>query len=226
MDREYEASMSASELKPKLVSPHMLPQLNETVCGCRCGCGCGCAGHGSGERVSGSDTAVETSESDDDEGFSSGFQTFDDNHDGGVASQAYHTVLSPRVLSRQRIVWLMDRTEDLQIGEPLAGWEQVLALPPLYDGYDDLPESLVNEAPGTESQSNAVSDHESVQMMSPGPGIGTWLDPEKTWVDDVQLVYYFNVRPLRLSAEYQHARGRAVEHLLVRDEESFLDEKR
>lgn len=217
MDHDDEAVMSMSEPRPTVVSPHVPSQLNETIYGCRCGCGCGCAGRGDGhdcDRVSNCPTAVNSDSSDD---------GHDNRLDDDVAGQAIDTILSPHGLSHQRIALLLERAENLQLGTPLVGGEQLSARPQLHDDCEVLSESLFNEAPNTEDYSDAVSDRRSVQMVSPGPGIGAWLIAERTWVQEVELVYFFNARPLRLSAEYQHARGKAVEHLLVPDEVSFAD---
>ncbi|KAF9699321.1 hypothetical protein EKO04_002592 [Ascochyta lentis] len=226
MDYNYETSMSASEFRPMTVSPSMSPQLNKTICGCRCGCGCGCAGHGNVDvcaRVSDveSETAVESSNSDDDQGFSPGPEAHNNRLNGHATDQSYHSLLSPHALSHRTIVWLLDGAEDLDHSELLTGWEQVSARLPLHESCENLPESLSNEPCSTGPRSNEASDHRSIQRISPGPGIGGWFIPESTWVEDVQLVYYFDVRPLRLSAEYQHARGKAVAHLVTPDELSF-----
>jgi hypothetical protein len=226
MDHDYKTLVSATELRPVVVSPHKSPQLNETICGCRCGCGCGCAGHGNdddSERVSDTETAINSNNSDDDERFPSDRRTRDRCRDSRVACQPVQPVLSPQSLSHQRIVWLMGRTEGARHGESPIDWDQTSARLTLDESQEDLSGSLDNEPCSIEARSNQVSDNGSIQRMSPGPEIGSWLVPERMWVQEVQLVYYFNVRPLRLSAEYQHARGRAVEHLLVRDEVCFAD---
>ncbi|KAF2627764.1 hypothetical protein BU25DRAFT_410420 [Macroventuria anomochaeta] len=226
MDQSYESLMSMSEVRPMIVSPHMSPQLNETICGCRCGCGCGCAGHGNGDDngwMSDSETANDSNHSDDEGDSSPEEQTHYHDLRGRGPGRTSHEILSPRPSPYQEIVLLLGRLENLQIGEPSVGLEEVSIHSPLHDGYEDITEGLLDQDSSLENQSNAVPGRANVQMVSPGPGIGEWLHviAEKTWLEDVQPVYIFT--PLRLSAEYQHARGKAVEHLLVPDEESVPD---
>ncbi|KZM25525.1 hypothetical protein ST47_g3308 [Ascochyta rabiei] len=231
MDHSYESIVSASDFIPMVVTPNLSPQLNETICGCRCGCGCGCAGHGNGDvcdRVSDgeSETAVESSNSDDGQGFSPGPEAHDNPPNGYVNDQSYRSLLSPRALSHRMIVWLMDGAESLDHSELLTGWEHITARPLLHDGCEHVPETLGNEPCSAGPRSNEPSVHRSIQRMSPGPGIGGWSIPDSTSVGSVQLVHYFHVRPLRLSAEYEHARGKAVAHLVTPDECSFQDNVR
>lgn len=195
-----------------IVSPRISPQLNKTICSCRCGCGCGCAGQGTGddsERLSDSVTAIDSSDSDDDdeEGFARSRRTHSDGFDSDGPNHMDRGIQSPRASSHHVIVWLL--------GEPLVGGEQVSFHPQLFESQDTA-ESLLVETLSAENQSHPVSTRGSVHMVSPGPGIGSWFVPEENWIEDVQRVYIFT--PLRLSAEYQHARGKAVEHLLVPDE--------
>lgn len=230
MEESYENLLSASQFRSMTVSPTMSPQLNETICSCHCGCGCGCTGPGTdgtnGQVNDGeSDTAVESSaSSDDDEDSLLGGEIHDDRLDGRVGDQSNHSVLSPQGLSNRTIVWLVSGAEDTGHDEPLTNWEQVSAHPSTDGKHEDLPESLYNEPCSIEARSNKASDHRSVPRMSPGPGIGTWYVPDlnEGWVADVQLLYYFNVRPLRLSPEYQHARGNPVAHLVAPDEITFV----
>ena len=207
MDQSYESPVSASEFRPTTLSPHMSPQLNETICSCRCGCGCGCAGHGGSDdydRVSEdeSETAVESSDSGEDETFPPGQQRPDNGFCGDGPGHVNHGIFCPRALSYQGVLWLLGRSEGFQVSEPVVGWEQVPDRPPLCDGHEDITESMFNEASSTEAQSNTVSDHGSLRMLSPGPGIGALFISDGTWDDEVELVYYFDVSPLRLSAEY------------------------
>ena len=111
-------------------------------------------------------------------------------------------------------LWFLPQTEAVHGGELFENCD-------IQDENEDGAESMVNEAPMTDSRSNAFSEYGSVRMMSPGPGIGALFDPD---VEDI-LVYHFEVRPLRLSPEFEHARGLVREHLLVPDEESFRTNK-
>lgn len=209
-----------------VVSPYLSTQLNETICGCYCGCGCGCVGHGNDDdydRVDGeSETAVESSDSDDEGGFPSDHQIRHDELQGDESTHLEEDILSPRDTSHQGLFWLLGRNEEPEAGEPLTGWEHVSVRLPLHDDLEDTTNSMFNEAPNTDSRSNAISDHGSLRIMSPGPGIGALFVSDGVWDEEVELVYYFDVRPLRLSAEYEHARGKAVEHLLMPDEVSFI----
>lgn len=193
------------------ISPHMSPQLNETVCSCHCGCGCGCAGHGivnDGDRMSDTDTAVDLDDSDSEDS-PIGQQTHDGDFDDHHLNVAENGVHSPRALSHQEIVWflatVLHRLENFQLVESLESWEEMNVRPPLHDDYEGTGEGLQGGYFSPEDCSNAISGRGSVRVVSPGPGIGGWVQviPENT-----QRVYIFN--PLRLSVEYQHARGTAV----------------
>jgi hypothetical protein len=208
MDQSYESIASMGDFRPMLVSPYMSPQLNETICGCRCGCGCGCAGHGNideSERLSDSSTAFETSGSEDGE-------TLPPTDRGsGVVGDGVH---SPRAVSRPMIIWLFENHEDPHSGDPFVAR--------FLDSDDEnVTRSHSLETPNVMNRSDAVAGHRSVQTMSPGPGIGGWLrlTPERNSDERAEPVYI--VTPLRLSAEYQHARGKMVEHMLVPDEACF-----
>lgn len=217
MDQSYESLMSASEFRPMLVSPRMTPQLNETICGCRCGCGCGCTGPGGGDDGgvgSDTDTAVESVTSDIDEHLHSEHQRPANDLNNDDHEHTSRGVLSPQAL-QQVGVWLLGRVERLPFEEVLTGWEEASIGQPPFEGNGGAAESLFNEAPSTRPCSHPVSTRGSVQMGSPGPGIGTWFVSERLWIEHVERVYILT--PLRLSAEYQHARGRPAEHLLVPD---------
>lgn len=220
MDQTYESLESMSQHRPTLVSPYLATQINKTICSCRCGCGCNCAGHGDDGDYdqlgkSRSATAVESSGSENEDSYSSGehMDVDNDNYD-----RTNENILSPRVVSQYGLAWLLE-----QIGELPAEWQQIALGTPLCDHLEDAVDSLLNEAPKTESRSNAVSEHGVLQRLSPGPGIGALFVSDGT--EDIELIYYFDVRPLRLSAEFEHARGRAKEHLLIPDEESFRSSK-
>lgn len=208
MDESYESIVSMGDFRPMVLSPFTSQQLNETICGCRCGCGCGCAGDGDGnidesERLSDSSTVFETSDSEDSE-------TLPPTDRGpGVVGDGVH---SPRAVSHQMILWLLENREDPRSGELFVA--QLL-------GSDD---ENVTRSHSLETSTvlnrgdAAAAGHRSVQTMSPGPGIGGWLrlTPERTSNEHAERVYIFT--PLRLSAEYQHARGKMVEHMLIPDE--------
>ena len=221
MDQSYESLMSMSEHRPMIVSPYLSTQLNETICGCRCSCGCSCTGPGDDEdydQVSDdeSETAVESSGSDDDEGFPPSQHADNNVPNDDNSAHMDGDIMSPRAMSRQARLSFMGRAEDLQVGEALAGWEQISDSPSLYNSPEEVADSLFTEAPNGETHSNAISGHGSLRMLSPGPGIGALFVSDG--IEDVEFVYYFDRRPLRLSAEYEHARGKAVEHSLIPDE--------
>jgi hypothetical protein len=209
-----------------IVSPYLSTQLNETNCGCRCSCGCSCGGPGDDEDYDQmsddeSETAVESSSSDDDEGFPPDQHADNNVPNDDNSAHMDRDIVSPRAMSHQARLLLMGRAEDLQVGEALAGWEQISVRPSLYNSLEEAADSLFTEAPSDETHSNAISDHGSLRMMSPGPGIGALFVSDGT--EDIEFVYYFDRRPLRLSAEYEHARGKAAEHSLIPDEASSRD---
>ncbi|KAF1932255.1 uncharacterized protein M421DRAFT_416976 [Didymella exigua CBS 183.55] len=223
MDQSYESLMSMSEHRPMLVSPYLSTQINETVCSCRCGCGCNCAGHGNDgdydqRSESQSDTAVGSSASENGEQFSTGQHVHEDDSHGDRFDHLDENILSPRAVSQHGLVWLLE-----QIGEPAVRWQRTALGAPLGRHLEDPVDSLFNEAPKTDSRSNAVFEHGHLQRQSPVPGIDALFVSDGT--EDIELVYYFDVRPLRLSAEFEHARGGANEHLLIPDENSLLTSK-
>lgn len=81
----------------------------------------------------------------------------------------------------------------------------------------------LNESKITEVSDTTVPDLESIRAVSPGPGIGNWFAPNPVFRDDLGPMYRFNGEPLRLSAEQEHLRGKAVKHPLVPGELSFAD---
>lgn len=225
MDQSHDSILSLGEYRPMVVSPHMSPQRNETICGCRCGCGCGCAGDGDvdeSDRLSDSVTAIDSSGSEDEEDHPSTRYTPDNGVNGSVSGHADLGIVSPRAMSRPVIVWLLERREDLQFGEGMLSQEQIPTRPLLFEGGRKKTASPLQESlDGMDFPTNALSGRGNVQMVSPGPGIGAWLPmiPEGS---RIERVYIFT--PLRLSAESQHARGRMVEHMLIPDEAYFQED--
>lgn len=229
MDESHESLMSLSQVRPMIVSPDLPPQLNQCVCGCRSGCGCGCPGDGvnkDDDRVSIAETAVNPVDFDDeDEDFAPDEQTQDNvvsGHDTGVLDAEVH---APRALMHPRGVWLwtvLGRFDDVQPGEPRLGWPEMTFPQNLYDDFEDAT-GLYDQFLDLEDQSNAVSDRASGHMGSPGPIMEEWvqLAPQLVHNDSTHHVHIF--APLRLSAEFQHARGKVVEHLVVPDVASVPD---
>lgn len=222
MEESYESLMSLSQVRPMIISPDLPPQLNQCVCGCRSGCGCGCPEDGDDkddDRMSLADTAVDSIYSDDD-GFTHDEQAQDhgiSGHGAGLLDTGIH---APRASMPPRPVWLLTvlgRTNDSQPGEPLLGWQEVTLPPILYDGFEDATEGLYDQFLDIDSQGNAVSDRVSLHMVSPEPVIDEWvrLTPERAHTGSMHPIDI--ITPLRLSAEFQHARGKMVEHLLVPD---------
>lgn len=212
-----------------IVSPDLPPQLNQCVCGCRSGCGCGCPGDGvnkNNDRMSIAETVVDPTDSnDEEEEFASDEQTQDNvvsGHDTGVLDAEVH---APRALTHPRGVWLwtvLGRFDDVQLGQFRLGWPE-RTFP--RNSYDDLEDAtgLYDQVLNIENQSNAVSDRGSVHMGSSGPIMEEWvqLAPQLVRNDSTPHVHIF--APLRLSAEFQHARGKVVEHLVVPDVASVPD---
>lgn len=215
MDGSYDSIASMGEFRPMIVSPHKSPELKETDSGCRCECGCGCAGNSiinESRPLSDSETAIDTSGSEDDESRL------------GTSNDASHTdlrILSPHAVSQQAIVWLPDRSEELQLSESVADMRQIFKYPLLHDNDEVVVRGSPFGSSSAQKRNESDVSPRDLQTMSPGPGIGGWLQatPERTRVDHGQRVYILT--PLRLSAEYQHARGKIVEHMLVPDE-AFL----
>jgi hypothetical protein len=208
MDQSHESIVSMGDFRPMMVSPYMSPQLNETICGCRCGCGCGCAGDGNvdeSERLSDSSTAFETSGSED------GETPPPTDRGPGVVGGG---VLSPRAVSRPLIFWLIENHEEPHSGDPFVAR--------FLDSDDEnVTRSHSLETSNVMNRSDAPAGHRGVQTMSPGPGIGGWLRLTPKRNSDKHAGPVYISTPLRLSAEYQHARGRMVEHMLVPDEAYF-----
>lgn len=219
MDSSSESLMFMSQHQHMQVSPYLSTQINRTICSCRCGCGCNCAGHGysveHGKLSSGeSSTIVDSAGSESDERFPFDREMQKSDSSGDESDQLDGDIVAPHAVSYHGLVWLQE-----QVGELPAGWQQTSFGVLHNDDLEDATNSLFNEPPKTDSRSNAISEHGNLQRLSPGPGIGALFVPDGT--KDIDLVYYFDVRPLRLSAEFEHARGKAKEHLLIPDEESF-----
>ncbi|KAJ4988068.1 hypothetical protein SVAN01_06480 [Stagonosporopsis vannaccii] len=206
MDRSHDSILSMGEYRPMVASPHMSPQLNETICGCRCGCGCGCAGDGDvdeSERLSDSVTAIESSGSEDGEGHPLIRHTPEIRVNGNDSGHTNVGILAPRAMSRSVIVWLLERREDLHIAEGLLSQGHISALPLLYEINAETPGNPIHEPRSMEFRTNTMPSQGNVQMVSPGPGIGAWL-PKILEGSHVERVYILT--PLRLSAESQHVR--------------------
>jgi|SRR5690242_3595306 len=222
MDRSYDSILSMGEHRGMKASPHMSPQLNETICGCRCGCGCGCAGDGEvdeSERLSDSVTVIDSNESENSDDHPTTRYTPEIGVNGSDAGHTNLGILSPRAMSRSVIFWLLERPEDLHIGEGLLN--QGSPIPLLYEGHAERTGSPPHAPHGMDFRANAIPVRGNVQMVSPGPGIGAWLPmmPEDSHVERVYIL-----TPLRLSAESQHARGKMVEHTLIPYEAYFQEE--
>jgi len=222
MDQSYESLLSLSEHHPTEVSPYLSTQINETICSCCCGCGCSCAGPGEDvEKGHGrttdseSGTAVGSSDSENEDNLPQSQQTSNNNRDIGHSNHRDAGYSSPRSVMYQGRLWFLPQTEALHSEDSFEDWEA-------QSENEDGGKSMINEAPMTDSRSNAVSEYGNVRMMSPGPGIGALFGPD---VEDIELVYHFDIRPLRLSPEFEHARGLVREHLLVPDEGSFRTTK-
>ncbi|KAF3045538.1 hypothetical protein E8E12_009436 [Didymella heteroderae] len=117
--------------------------------------------------------------------------------------------LPSRARPLSTLMWLLEQMDE----QPL-GWQQ----PPV---LEDDADNLYNEASSPYVSRIATSERPIVQgPPSPGPGIGALFVPEE--IEGVDLFYHFDVRPLRLSAEFEHTRGLAKDHLLVPSDEEFL----
>ncbi|KAF1995899.1 hypothetical protein P154DRAFT_526003 [Amniculicola lignicola CBS 123094] len=211
---------------PEAVSWNRPPQLNETVCGCRCGCGCS-------NVFLGSDGA-------DDEGnrgsvFRDNRASVSDQSDIGddplspngpeqhITLESFESRrLSPLPLRENNVYEIQTRyggyvndVHGFRLSQRTVGQDP---LPRLFRSrsrpvFENSPDSMNNESVNNEERSNATSGDVNIRCMSPGPGIGAWVDEG----------YYFHDHPLRMTPQRRLCRGVVASHMVLRDDETLVD---
>lgn len=163
---------------------------------------------GESKQLSDSETAIDTS------GSEAGESRSNTSNDAACTDLR---VLSPHAVSKRAISWLSDSSGGHLLNESLAEPEQVFTHLLPWEGNEAIANSSPFSTPSVHDSNESMASRGGLQMISPGPGIGGWLQviPERARNEHGQRVYI--VTPLRLSAEYQHARGKMVEHMLIPD---------
>lgn len=195
MDRRLDMNHTGSLAGGGAISGNRPPQLK--LCGFRCGYGCeeptDDDGDGGGSDAGSEKTYVESVVQAD-----SRLQANYGDHDdrGGFGEE------------RTNVVLLETGSEDQHLSE-------------LSEHSDEDPSAMSSSLEvgscASSDQSRAVSNHESVRILTPGPGIGVWVEDQLRHANRFPLEYYFLQTPLRLSAQYEHCRGDSLSHLVVPD---------
>ncbi|KAF2869295.1 hypothetical protein BDV95DRAFT_95926 [Massariosphaeria phaeospora] len=196
---------------PGTITPDRPPQLNQAICGCRCGCGCANIRQGGDGGNSDEDIRSPLIESD------TGLPSSPKNPEEHLNDQQLQPNPSPETNQNINGVFV-NSAEGFQLSRLRLHVMDVNNLsihphPPLslQEEYDDVAESMKNGARSSDERSAISSDARSVRCMSPGPGIGAWAE------------YHFSARPLRLTPQRRYCRGLVSSHLVLRDENAFMD---
>lgn len=185
------------------------PQLNPTVCGCRCGRGSGSVQEGErdGEGGDGAATVVASDDSEMEEYVSySGDTALDASIERLVPDPVVAEYQAER---RARIEQFVNTTAGLL---PATGVELASTPSPFLDQnalFRDYDVDSMRPEPSSDAHSVGASDTRSIRPMSPGPGIGTWVEE-----------YHFVVGPLRLTPQHQYCRGLVAS--VLRDQEVVM----
>lgn len=217
MNRFPEVNEVPHQAAAEVLSPSRPPQLNEAVCSCHCGCRCSAQREGEdgdqnedGASTHSFDTLVASNRSEADENF----PLPSDGPESHVNADTFEAELP---LSRDsnglvHIEGVLNVTEIFRLGERMIDLEErAFRLPqglPFPD-YDDYPDSMKNEPNGSDDHSVIASDSRSIRCISPGPGLGAWIDDMNE--------YHFLEEPLRLTPQRRYCRGLVASHLVVRD---------
>jgi hypothetical protein len=189
------------------------PQLNQTVCGCHCGLGNGSAQEGDdgSKDGDGGSTVAGSEDSDirDDYVSFSGDTALDASFEGHIPTSVPSEYLAEHRARIERFVNAVDGFQQLT-GVDISS--HFLGQSGFFDDYDA---DSMRPEPSSDVHSVVTSDARSVRPISPGPGIGHW-------VEEVPEEYHFVVRPLRLTPQHRYCRGLVASHLVLRDEETFL----
>jgi hypothetical protein len=215
MPSYLDANEAPYQDNPEMLSPDRPPQLNQTASGC----GCRCTTRGieeEGEGGSKDDDNASTLVDSDSE--------FPDSSDGpephvSVALFRPSPLQGARSISeaRTRIGGIFEiGVEGFRLRQPEVEAEP-LRPHRMPSFYEERTESMRNQH-GSEDHSVVASDARSPSSMSPGPGIGTWIDREFQLRELHFSEYHFLVRPLRLTPQHRYCRGLVTSHMVVPDE--------
>lgn len=194
---------NSNQPRPSTVSPDRPPQL-KILCGFRCGLGCDEPGEDDGDG-GGSDSGTFSSESTrvEEQSIDSNRQSEGFEGRGADSTESQIFVEEPD----------LDRSQHLSDGTSQS-----------FIDHDDTTSSLSVEPPASGDQSSVTSSHISCGIISVGPGILDWREMVSEATvgyflgSPTPTVNYFLGSPLRLSPQYEHCRGKAASHLIVKDE--------
>lgn len=220
MFNHHDAPEHIPQLNADMPSATRPPQLNKTVCGCRCG-----RGGGRGQESEGANNdndAASTLVASDDydlEGYTSNepernasFETRERN----TTAARFHEEFQARI--GLLLNGANGRLEVTDMRVPSPDLYQVERL----EDRDDSIASMRNE-PASDVHSVVTPDTRSVRCISPGPGLGAWIN-DFAQEYQIPLDYHFHMRPLRLTPQYRYCRGLVASHLILRDEAEFENE--
>ncbi|KAF2682667.1 hypothetical protein K458DRAFT_390588 [Lentithecium fluviatile CBS 122367] len=189
------------------------PQLNQTVCGCHCG------------RGSGSGQQSESDGNKDGDGVSVSTLVGSDDSDEGqdLASYSGETALNASFEGHMMSPSPSEYVEDFRARverfiNGAEGFQQIInvEIPSHLLGQNgflrDFDADSMRPEPSSDVNSVVTPDTRSVRPISPGPGIGNW-------VEDGPGEYHFLIKPLRLTPQHRYCRGLVASHLVMRDEE-------
>jgi len=189
------------------------PQLNQTVCGCRCGRGIGSAQEGDDGNKDGDCVSTLVGSEDSDSGDGSVSFSGDTALNASFEGQIRTPVPSEYVTElRARIERFLNGADGFQ---HLVSVDISSHLPGQNDFLHDFDADSMRPEPSSDVHSVVTSDARSVRPMSPGPGIGEW-------VEEGSNDYHFLARPLRLTPQHRCCRGLVASHVVLRDEEAFV----
>ncbi|KAF2662735.1 hypothetical protein K491DRAFT_815 [Lophiostoma macrostomum CBS 122681] len=190
----HEASKGPYETET--ITPDRPPQLNRTVCGCRCGRG------QTGQIV---DEAGGRNDGDDAEHLASPNAVVDETSGGEREESSLRELQEMETRLRDFLVGV----DTLQTRE---GTSLILLDPYAFEGSVN---SMNVEPYGSDDYSVISSGVRSLRSMSPGPGIGAWI--EEANMNLGARSYHFRGTPLRLTPQRRFCRGLVASHLVLHD---------
>ncbi|KAF2467581.1 uncharacterized protein BDR25DRAFT_267112 [Lindgomyces ingoldianus] len=237
----YETNEALYEASQETTSRDRPPQLNQTVCGCWSGSGCNHivdegvdSGRSSSEDGASTQMLETLGVASDHSEIDEVFPPCSDDPEEHVSLESFAAQRSsfyPEEEIREirtKFGGFLNSTEGFRLSQHAIGIEErpmhvhrVHIL--LHDG-DDAANSMRNEPNSSDDHSIVTSENMSVRCMSPGPGLGSWIE-------DRVNGYHFLDSPLRLTPQRRYCRGLVASHLVLRDDmvcaesaEGFLED--
>ncbi|ORY04032.1 hypothetical protein BCR34DRAFT_591379 [Clohesyomyces aquaticus] len=212
------------------------PQLNGRVCGCRCGSGVSGAFEGTEDEGSGNEdgasihtlTTLDVNsnhyETDDESATLFSVGSNEDSNPESLAVQqstVYGEENIPEV--RTRFGGYVNSAEGFILSQHVIGIEDHPIRVHhraqfLFHDTDDAGASSINQPQDCSDEQSiaAPGPTTGLRCMSPGPGLGAWI--EGGWVDDRMNGYHFVDSPLRLTPQLRFCRGLSASHLVLWDD--------